>query len=43
MRILCGTVLAAEMLAANVAVGAGKACDKWDIFTDVGLFEGAVR
>ena len=34
-------VLAA--LFASVAEGAGGACDKWNIFSDVGLFEGGVR
>ena len=43
MRIPCGAIIAAAMVAANVAEGAGKACDKWDIFTDFGLFEGAVH
>ena len=42
MRILCGTVLAAAMCVAGVAEGAGKACDKWNVFTDFGLFEGVV-
>ncbi|MBR2839654.1 MAG: alpha-galactosidase [Kiritimatiellae bacterium] len=44
MRILCGTILAAATAAASVAAeGAGKACDRWNVFTDFGLFEGAVR
>ena len=38
-----GVILAAVLCAACVAEGAGKACDKWNIFTDFGLFEGAVH
>ena len=41
--MLFGTILAAALCVASVAKGADKACDKWDIFTDFGLFEGAVR
>ena len=43
MKILFGTTFAAMLCATGVAEGAGKACDKWGIFTDLGLFEGAVR
>ena len=41
--MLFRTILAVALCAASVAEGAGKACDKWDIFTDLGLFEGALR
>lgn len=34
---------AAALCAASVAEGMGKACDSWSIFTDFGLFEGAVH
>ena len=36
-------LLAAMSCVAIVAEGAEKASDKWDVFTDFGLFEGPVR
>ena len=43
MRLRFGTVLVTALCAALVAEGAGNACEKWNIFSDVGLFEGGVR
>ena len=38
MAISCAT-----LCVVTAAEGAGKACDNWNVFTDFGLFEGAVR
>ena len=43
MRLQFGTVLVTALCAGLVAEGAGSACEKWNIFSDVGLFEGGVR
>ena len=43
MRLRFGTILAATLCAGLVAEGAGNAGEKWNIFSDVGLFEGGVR
>ncbi len=43
MRILFGTALVAAMCAAQMAEGAVNAREKWNVFSDVGLFEGGVR
>ena len=43
MRTFCGRVLAAALCVACAAEGSDNACDKWNIFTDFGLFEGALR
>ena len=44
LTLLAAALSQVVVLAANaLADGAGKACDKWDIFTDFGLFEGAVH
>ena len=42
MRLRFGTVLAAA-LCGVVAAEAGNGREMWDIYTDFGLFEGAVR
>ena len=42
MRIQFGTVLAAALCGAVVAE-AGNGREMWDIYTDFGLFEGAMR
>ena len=42
MRLRFGTVLAAALCGA-VAAEAGNGREMWDIYTDFGLFEGAVR
>lgn len=43
MKVFYRLILAVMLSAATVAEGAEKACDKWAIFTDFGLFEGAVH
>jgi hypothetical protein len=43
MRLRFGTVLVTALCATQVAEGAGNAGEKWNIFSDVGLFEGGVR
>ena len=42
MRLRFGTILAAVLCVATAAE-AGNANEKWNIFSDVGLFEGGVR
>ena len=43
MRLRFGRILVAAMCAAQMAEGAVSAGEKWNIFSDVGLFEGSVR
>ena len=43
MKVFYRLILALMLSAATVAEGAEKACDKWAIFTDFALFEGAVH
>ena len=38
MRLRFGTIFVTALCAANVVEGAGNANEKWNIFSDVGLF-----